>query len=284
MKKKIVLDVDNFSFQYNNVRGRALRDISFDVEEGSFICIVGPNGSGKSTLCNALVGLIPHYFVGKSRGTIQVMGQDTAQSSVAELSKTIALVFQNPFNQLSYTADTVAEELAFGLGNHGVPREEMEARVREVAETVRIDHILAKNPLELSGGQVQRVAFGSAFIMQPRILVLDECTTQLDPLGSEELMSVVAGLNRQGVTVIMADHDMNRVARFADKVLVLDRGWVVAFDTPEALFSQELPSYVRLENPDYVDITTALAEAGFSDGRIEWIEEPTVNLVQEALR
>lgn len=283
MDKKTVLSVDNFSFQYNDMRGRALRDVSFEVDEGSFICVVGPNGSGKSTLCNALVGLVPHYFVGKARGSIEVMGHDTAQSSVAELSKTIGLVFQNPFNQLSYTADTVAEELAFGLGNHGLPREEMESRVRDVAKTVRIEQILEKNPLELSGGQVQRVAFGSAFIMQPRILVLDECTTQLDPLGSEELMDVVAGLNSEGVTVIMADHDMNRVARYADKVLVLDRGWVLAFDTPEALFAQDRPTHIRLEDPDYVDISKALADAGIGDGRVEWTEEPTVNLVREAL-
>ena len=135
---------------------------------------------------------------------------------------------QNPFNQLSYTAGTVAEELAYGLGNHGVPRAQMIDRVEAVAKLMRIDHILDKNPLELSGGQVQRVAFEYAFIMEPRILVLDECTTQLDPMGSERDLRHRQTAQCDSVTVIMVDHDMERVARYADTVMVLERGEVVA--------------------------------------------------------
>ena len=179
-----IVEVKDFSFKYRDIKRRAVKHVDFQVEEGSFFTIIGANGAGKSTLCNALVGLIPHYFVGARAGHILIDGTDVADSTIAELSKTIGLVFQNPFNQLSYTAGTVAEELAYGLGNHGVPRAQMIDRVEAVAKLMRIDHILDKNPLELSGGQVQRVAFGSTFIMEPRILVLDECTTQLDPMGS----------------------------------------------------------------------------------------------------
>ncbi len=276
--------IENFSFQYNETKRRAVRDLTFSVDKGSFVCVIGPNGSGKSTLCNALVGLIPHYFVGRSAGTIRINGTPVASSTVADLSKTIGLVFQNPFNQLSYTAETVAEELAFGLGNRGIAREEMHRRVAEVAETMRIEHILEKNPLELSGGQIQRVAFGSAFIMRPEILVLDECTTQLDPLGGEELIDIVKGLNATGVTVIMVDHDMERVARIADKVVVLGRGRMLAHGTPEQIFAGPAGPDFGIAAPDYVAVSQDLAARELGSGRIEITEEPTIELVRETLR
>lgn len=146
-----IVEVKDFSFKYRDTKRRAVKHVDFQVEEGSFFTIIGANGAGKSTLCNALVGLIPHYFVGPGAGHILIDGTDVADSTIAELSKTIGLVFQNPFNQLSYTAGTVAEELAYGLGNHGVPRAQMIDRVEAVAKLMRIDHILDKNPLELSG-------------------------------------------------------------------------------------------------------------------------------------
>lgn len=280
---KVVLDVKDFSFRYRQTKHKALDGVSFQVEEGSFFCIIGENGSGKSTLCNALVGLIPHYFVGKMSGEVLVDGLKVEDSTIAELSARIGLVFQNPFNQLSYTAGTVAEELAYGLGNRGIPREEMREKVEYVAKLMRIDHIISKNPLELSGGQVQRVAFGSTFIMEPKILVLDECTTQLDPLGSEEIFDIVKDLNKRGITVIMVDHEMERVARCADQILVLEQGKVVAIDEPKKIFGD--PEIVKhhIGVPDYVKICQALQKKGYTDRGIEITEEPTIDLVKEAL-
>lgn len=280
---KIVLDVKDFSFRYRQTKRKALDGVSFQVEEGSFFCIIGENGSGKSTLCNALVGLIPHYFVGKMSGEVMVDGLKVEDSTIADLSAKIGLVFQNPFNQLSYTAGTVAEELAYGLGNRGVPREEMREKVEYVAKLMRIDHIISKNPLELSGGQVQRVAFGSTFIMEPKILVLDECTTQLDPLGSEEIFDIVKDLNKRGITVIMVDHEMERVARCADQIMVLEQGKVVAIDEPKKIFGN--PEIVKhhIGVPDYVKICQALQEKHYTSRGIEITEEPTIELVKEAL-
>ena len=171
--EQVVLEVKDLKFKYRDAKKRVLNGLNFQVKKGEFLCIIGQNGSGKSTLCNALVGLIPYYFAGKLKGQVLVDGIDTQESTIAELSSKIGLVFQNPFNQLSYTAGSVAEELAYGLGNKGVPREKMVKKVEYVAKLMRIDHIIHKNPLELSGGQVQRVAFGSTFIMEPGILVLD---------------------------------------------------------------------------------------------------------------
>lgn len=281
---KVVLEVRDFSFRYRQTTKKVLKNISFQVEEGSFFCIIGPNGSGKSTLCNALVGLIPHYFLGRTWGEVVVDGMKTEENTITGLSEKIGLVFQNPFNQLSYTAGTVAEELAYGLGNRGIPREEMLEKVDYVARLMRIEHILSKNPLELSGGQVQRVAFGSTFILEPKILVLDECTTQLDPLGAEEIFDIVKSLNKNGVTVIMVEHDMERVAGYADKVLVLNNGEVKAADEPKKIFGNPQMEQYGIGIPDFVRISRALQKAGYTKRDIEITEEPTIEMVKEVLK
>ena len=281
--EQVVLEVKDLKFKYRDAKKRVLNGLNFQVKKGEFLCIIGQNGSGKSTLCNALVGLIPYYFAGKLKGQVLEDGIDTQESTIAELSSKIVMVFQNPFNKLSYTAGSVAEELAYGLGNKGVPREKMVKKVEYVAKLMRIDHIIHKNPLELSGGQVQRVAFGSTFIMEPGILVLDECTTQLDPLGSEEIFDIVKELNKNGVTVIMVDHDMERVARCADRILVLDSGEQVALDTPQNIFGNPDVMAHHIGAPDYVAITRELKERGLYDGPVKVIEEDTIELVREVL-
>ena len=279
-----VIRVEDFSFRYRDADRTTLKRVSFSVEQGSFFCIVGSNGAGKSTLCNALVGLIPHYFVGKSKGSVRIKDRDVATSTIADLSRHVGLVFQNPFNQLSYTAGTVAEELAFGLGNHGVPRETMHAKVARVAALMRIEDLLGKNPLELSGGQVQRVALGSTLIMEPDILVLDECTAQLDPLGSEEIFDIVKRLNQEGITVVMVDHDMERVARCADQVMVLGAGRVRALGTPEKVFADTETVKWGIDIPDYVKLCRGLQDAGFELSDLPVREDQAVRMIREALR
>lgn len=279
-----MVEVRDFSFKYRDAKRRAVNHVDFSVQQGSFFCIIGANGSGKSTVCNALVGLVPHYFVGKRAGSVVIDGMNVADSTIAKLSGTIGLVFQNPFNQLSYTAGSVTEELAYGLGNHGVPRDEMLMKVRQVAKLMRIDHILDKNPLELSGGQVQRVAFGSTFILEPQILVLDECTTQLDPLGSEDIFDIVKRLNVSGVTVIMVDHDMERVAHYADTVMVLESGSVAMIGTPAEVFADASLTAHGVGMPDYVRISQALAQRGYDVGGVALTEEQSVAMVRGVLR
>ena len=245
-----VIRVEDFSFRYRDADRTTLKRVSFSVEQGSFFCIVGSNGAGKSTLCNALVGLIPHYFVGKSKGSVRIKDRDVASSTIADLSRHVGLVFQNPFNQLSYTAGTVAEELAFGLGNHGVPRETMHTKVARVAALMHIEDLLDKNPLELSGGQVQRVALGSTL----------------------------------GITVVMVDHDMERVARCADQVMVLGAGRVRALGTPEKVFAD--PEIVKwgIDIPDYVKLCRGLQDAGFELSDLPVREDQAVRMIREALR
>lgn len=257
-----VIEVNHLTFGYPQTKSPALQAIDFSVKKGEFFCIIGANGAGKSTLCNALVGLIPHYFLGDMQGSVCVDGRITANDTVAELSRDIGLVFQNPFNQLSYTASTVAEELAYGLGNHGVPRSEMMDRVLSVAQKMRIDELLDRDPLTLSGGQVQRVAFGSAYIQNPSILVLDECATQLDPIGSDEVFEIVKQLNAEGITIVMADGNMDRVAQYADRVMLMSEGKQIAIDRPEEVFAREDLESLGVSAPVYYQITQALANQG----------------------
>lgn len=278
-----IIKIEDFSFRYRDAKRCAVRHLDFEVPEGGFLCVVGPNGSGKSTLCNALVGLVPHHFNGKSRGNVRVLGQKVADQTIAQISCNVGFVFQNPFNQLSYTAGTVAEELAYGLGNHGVPRDEMVRRIEQIAGSLHLEGLLDRNPLELSGGQVQRVALGSTLIMNPRVLVLDECTTQLDPLGSEEIFDIVKKLNEDGMTVVMVDHDMERVARCADHVLVLSRGNQIAFGTPEEVFSDPALEEHGVDIPDYVRVSRALSEAGLASGPVTLTEGACAERVGKAL-
>lgn len=278
-----VVEVDHYSFTYQDAHTPAISDVSFTVRQGEFLCIIGANGAGKTTLCHALVGLVPHYFNGTSEGSVRINGVDTADASVADLSNYIGLVFQNPFNQLTYASGTVAEELAFGLGNRGVDREEMRRRVKLVSQLVHIEDLLDRDPLELSGGQVQRVAFGSTFIMEPNILVLDECTTQLDPLGASEIFDIVKQLNASGVTVIMVDHDMERVARYADSVVVMDHGRVRRVGTAKEIFSAPDLGRYGIDAPDYVRLSQGLNRRGLGDGSIAITYEQSVAMARKAV-
>jgi energy-coupling factor transport system ATP-binding protein len=278
-----VIEVDNVSFRYQEGKTKVLQNISFDVEEGEFFCIIGPNGSGKSSLCNALVGLIPSYFRGKMKGHIKIMGEDTQDTTVAKLAGKIGLIFQNPFNQLSYTTSTVEEELAYGLTNIGMPREEMKRRVHNIAKIIRVEHLLHKSPLELSGGQVQRVAVGSALVMEPQILVLDECTTQLDPLGSEEIFDIIKELNSRGITVVMVDHDMERVARCADRIMAIEAGTILAIDTPAGIFGNTGLTARGVNIPDYSRFSLRLADQGLYSGEVLCTEADAIKAGKELL-
>ncbi|MCO6559342.1 MAG: ATP-binding cassette domain-containing protein [Bifidobacterium sp.] len=280
---KTVVEVEHYSFIYQDAKVPAIKDVSFTVREGEFVCIVGANGAGKTTLCNALVGLIPHYFTGETEGSVRINGADTADASVADLSNYIGLVFQNPFNQLTYASGTVAEELAYGLGNRGVSRDEMRRRVKLVSQLMHIEDLLDRDPLELSGGQVQRVAFGSTFILEPNILVLDECTTQLDPLGASEIFDIVKQLNASGVTVIMVDHDMERVAQYADTVVVMDHGQISLTGTPREVFSASDINRYGIDTPDYVKLSKGLDRRGLGDGELAMTYEQTVAMAKEVI-
>ena len=232
------LEVEHLKYRYPHTKKLALDDISFTAEKGEFIGIIGENGAGKSTLSQAFCGLVPQFYKGAYGGKVTVDGIVAATTPTAELCKKVGLIFQNPFNQLSGAKDTVWDEVAFGLENFGVPAEQIHERLDKVLHQLDIWQFREKNPFDLSGGQMQRVAIASVLAMEPEILLLDEPTSQLDPQGSEEVFHTVELLTQTGITIFMIEQKMEKLASYCDKILLLHEGKQVAFDTPEKIFSR----------------------------------------------
>lgn len=232
------LVVEDLKYRYPLSQELALNGISFTVEKGEFIGIVGPNGAGKSTLCQAITGLVPNFFKGAYGGRVLVDGVEVAKEEVAEIATRVGIVFQNPFTQIAGSKLTVYEEVAFGLENLGIPRAEMKKRIDEALELLDIAALRDRNPFDLSGGQMQRLAIAGIIAMKPEIIVLDEPTSQLDPQGSEEVFQAVEKLSREGMTVLMVEHKIEKIAAYADQVLLLHAGKLIAFDKPLKVFSQ----------------------------------------------
>ena len=232
------LEVEHLKYRYPHTKKLALDDISFTAEKGEFIGIIGENGAGKSTLSQAFCGLVPQFYKGAYGGKVTVDGIDAATTPTAELCKKVGLIFQNPFNQLSGAKDTVWDEVAFGLENFGVPAEQIHERLDKVLHQLDIWQFREKNPFDLAGGQMQRVAIASVLAMEPEILLLDEPTSQLDPQGSEEVFHTVELLAKTGITIFMIEQKMEKLASYCDKILLLHEGKQIDFDTPEKIFSR----------------------------------------------
>jgi len=237
-----IVELENLSYQYPLTEENALSNINLKINEGEFIALIGPNGAGKSSLCYTIAGFIPHFFHGELSGKVEVAGVNTHDSNLSEWVLNVGLAFQNPFNQISGSKFTVFEEIAFGLENIGIPRQEMIERVENAMNLTGITDLAKRSPYSLSGGQQQRVALTSILVMQPKVLVLDEPTSQMDPIGTRDVFKVIKTMSNQGMTVIMAEHKIEWVAQFADRVIVLYQGEIIAQGTPQdVLTSPKLP-------------------------------------------
>jgi energy-coupling factor transporter ATP-binding protein EcfA2 len=236
-----LVSLQDVTYKYPLTDVPVLQDISLHVQPGEFLAVVGPNGAGKSTLCYTISGFIPHFFKGELSGSIEVAGVITQEASLSECVLRTGLAFQNPFNQISGAKYTVFEEIAFGLENTGVPRQEMVERVKNVMELTGITELGQRSPYSLSGGQQQRVALASILVMEPKVLVLDEPTSQLDPIGSREVFQVIKDMSAAGMTVILVEHKVEWIAQFADRVIALQDGKIILEGRPEdVLTSAEL--------------------------------------------
>ena len=235
-----IINLKDVTYKYPLTDAPALHNISLQVDEGEFVAVVGPNGAGKSTLCYTLAGFVPHFFKGELTGTVEVDGKDLHQANLHEWVLNVGLAFQNPFNQISGAKYTVFEELAFGLENIGVPRDEMMSRVEAAMKLTGISDLADRSPYSLSGGQQQRVALTSILVMQPKVLVLDEPTSQLDPIGTREVFSVIRTLAEQGMTVLLAEHKVEWIAEFADRVIALHEGQILLEGNPADVLTSDL--------------------------------------------
>jgi energy-coupling factor transport system ATP-binding protein len=257
MKKPIVVMKD-VAFRYDHQEYWALENIHMDIYEGEWLAIVGHNGSGKSTLAKLLNGL---QFT--EEGSITVCGLEISEENIWTVRKQIGMVFQNPDNQ--FVGTTVQDDVAFGLENNGLAREVMIERVHNSLKKVKMEEFLNQEPHHLSGGQKQRVAIAGVLALQPAIIILDEATSMLDPIGRVEVLETVRKLKEENdMTVISITHDLDEAAR-ADRIIVMNKGKVYREGTPEEIFQMDKELIeLGLDIPFSVKVSKLLREKGIS--------------------
>lgn len=232
-----IIKVSHLSYKYPTGTGYALDDISFEINAGEYIAIMGANGAGKTTLCLHMNGVIPIMMGGDIKGTIQVAGKHPYDSHVYDMAEDVGMVLQDPETQI-FSSDVVSE-VAFGAENQGVPRQEMIERINWALDVVRLSDYGSTPPSDLSGGQKQRLVIAANLVTRPKVLVLDEPTSQLDPVGTSDVFSTLQKLNKElGITILIATHATDQVAEYADRILVLENGKLIAFDKPRSVFYQ----------------------------------------------
>ena len=261
-----IINLQNVTYKYPLTDVPVLQDINLQVEAGEFVAVIGPNGAGKSTLCYTLAGFVPHFFKGELEGTVEVAGVESQNSTLSEWVLNVGLAFQNPFNQISGAKYTVFEELAFGLENIGIPREEMKARVEDAMRLTGISDLTDRSPYSLSGGQQQRVALTSILVMQPKVLVLDEPTSQMDPIGTREVFSVIHNMAERGMTVILVEHKVEWIAKFADRVIALKEGQILLDGTPSEVLTSPLLPQNGFGVSRYTSVARRAKDMGFWNG------------------
>ncbi|BET04155.1 energy-coupling factor ABC transporter ATP-binding protein [Streptococcus sp. SN-1] len=254
---KSVIDVKNLSFRYKESQEYYdVKDITFHVKRGEWLSIVGHNGSGKSTTVRLIDGLLE-----AESGEIVIDGQRLTEENVWNIRRQIGMVFQNPDNQ--FVGATVEDDVAFGLENQGLSRQEMKKRVEEALDLVGMLDFKKREPARLSGGQKQRVAIAGVVALRPAILILDEATSMLDPEGRRELIDTVKGIRKDyDMTVISITHDLEEVA-MSDRVLVMKRGEIESTSSPRELFSRNDLDQIGLDNPFANQLKHSLSQNGY---------------------
>jgi len=231
-----VVNVENLTFAYPD-GNQVLKNINLQLQRGVVLAIMGANGAGKTTLCHHLTGIIPHVYPGTTNGKATVAGMNVYEHPIYELAQKVGFVTQDPEGQL--INPDVLMEVAFGPENIGLPRDEIRKRADWALEAVGLKGLESRSPSELSGGQKQRLALGAVLTMLPEVLVLDEPTSQLDPLGASEVFEVLLDLKkRYGITTILTTHAAEEVPKYADRVIVLSKGEVIADGIPRDVFKQ----------------------------------------------
>lgn len=270
---KPIIEINQIEFSYQEDATPALKDVSFSINKGEWIAIVGHNGSGKSTLAKAINGLhLPQ------KGTVTVGGMELSEESVWDIRRMVGMVFQNPDNQ--FVGATVEDDVAFGLENQGIERSEMQRRVQDALEKVKMQDFATREPARLSGGQKQRVAIAGVVALRPDIIILDEATSMLDPEGRDDVIATINEIKEESdLTVISITHDIDEAAS-ANRILVMREGELYQEGTPEEIFSAgpELVS-LGLDLPFPEKLKAALKARGVSvpmnyldeEGMMDWL-------------
>jgi|SRR5690554_6313712 len=264
-----IITLKDFSFDYEEKEIKALNNIDLQVEKGEFVGITGPTGAGKSTLVNCINGVIPHFINGSYEGEVFVAGRCVKDSASQEMSRIIGTVFQDPEAQI--ISANVEEELAFGPENLGLDPKEIMERIEFSLQAVGIGHLRAATVSSLSGGQKQRVAIAGVLTMLPEIIILDEPTAELDPMGTDDVFKVLRELNQKhGITVIIIEHKLEHLARNCSRLLVLKDGRIQLDGKPSAVFTdQEKMKELGLRPPQVTELIGRLVAAGKGRGCAE---------------
>ena len=262
--------IENVSYKYPLEEKQALKNINIEIKKGEFWAVIGKNGSGKTTFCNMLRRFVPDFYKGELTGKITLEDKELKDYSQKELVQKIGFVFQNPFTQISGVKDTVFEEIAYGLENLGLDKEEIISRVEKILKLLEIEKLRDRNPYDLSGGQKQRVALASIIAMDPDILVIDEPTSQLDPKGTEDIFKIINLMANEGKTIILVEHKLELIAEYAQNILVLDEGEIILSGKAEEVLNNKILLEKEIGMTQYSMLAYELEKAG----KVEFEEIP----------
>lgn len=278
-----MIEVRNFSFRYRGASALAVHDVSLSIPEGSFVGVTGAAGSGKSTLTYALNGIVPHCYRGDFFGSVLIDGCDTVETSLTDISRIVGSVCQDIDSQM--VSSVVEDEVLFGLENFGVPRAEIEGRLTGALEAMGIADLRCRSIDSLSGGQKQKVAIASILALEPRVLVLDEPTAELDPASSEAVFALLDRYAREKkCTVVVVEQKIALLAEYADLLVVMEDGAVRFADAPEAVLAHAAELYeIGVNCPRSTSLVNRLRSCGLYRGRAVRDVEGAVAACREVL-
>lgn len=278
------ISIRDLGWKYSGRKHFAIEHVNLEIEENSFVSVVGPNEHGKTTLVSCIKGLIPNSFNGVWRGEVDVFGQDTRKMSAQQLAAQIGFVFADPESQ--FTSMTVEEELVFGLENIGLPLNKIQERLDWVCGLTMIGNLLDKSPYEISGGQKQRVAIASVLSMRPRIIILDEPTSMLDPLGKDNIFQILTNIKREtDLIVIVVEHNIEQVAPLSDLMVLMYDG-NIAKAAPPAEFFENSDFLIEhgIVPPQSTAFVDRLKQANWYQGMLPVALEDAVQISERVLR
>ena len=278
----LIIETSNLTYTYPGATGPSIEEISLNIKKGDFVIITGPSGCGKTTLCRCFNGLIPHFYNGTLKGEIIVAGLKVSDYKIHQIARHVGLVFQNPENQLF--ALSVEKDVAFGLENFAMPRDDMRKRVDWALQMAGITELRERPPHELSGGQQQRVAIASVLAMQPEIMILDEPTSFLDPVGAQKIFEVINELNKKlGITIILVEHRMDLASKYANRVIVMDEGKVVLNGEPREIFNSKKARLIGVGVPKATRLYQHLRTDGINLKTVPVTPQETAVILWEIL-
>jgi len=275
-----LITYNNFHFRYKKNKEYQLNNINLKIDENKFILLCGETGSGKTTLIRSMNGLIPQFYPGYYKGNVIVNGNDNSETPIAELARDVGIVFQNPENQL--IAMDVENEIAFGMENLGFSKEKMRKKIEDITKTMEIEHLLDRAPFELSGGEEQRVAIASILVLEPKILILDEPLSSLDPYMAEKIIFLLKKIQIEtNTTIIISEHRMDLILPVVDEIILMSNGYVLEHDTKENIINGKTFQDLNLNKPIIYSIFSQLKKENLFIEKIPASISEAINYLQK---